>query len=293
MGILVLAFGGCAYHNWAPGPSARGDFGSISGQCKLMALNGGQVGGFVAASGSPKFVASYTAGAAIGAGIGSAVRTNQIYNACMEASGFVTVDQPAGAPQRSASPAAWPPIAATQPVAPVPSQPVAQLAPATFPAAPTPVPTSPQPFAPAAPPPSLPPVAAAPPSTSAAPAAAPDIISNPTAVPSSETYDYQAAKRQYEQAEQLYQSQLRASAGQKPVTTTVTPVQAATPPQPVAPAAPTPSPPPVAAVPPSTNTASPAPVVSNPTAVPSSEGYDYEQAKRQYDQAVQLYQGKL
>ena len=118
-----------------------------------------------------------------------------------------------GAP--AAAPPAAPAVAVTQPVAPVPSQPVARPALATFPGAPTPVPTSPQPFAPAAPPPSLPPVAAAPPSTSAAPPAAPDIISNPTAVRSSETYDYEAAKRQYEQAEQLYQSQLRASAGGK------------------------------------------------------------------------------
>jgi hypothetical protein len=113
------------------------------------------------------------------------------------------------------SPAAWPPIAATQPVAPVLPQPVAKPAPATFPAVPTPVPTSPQPVAPAAPAPSLLPVAAAPPSISAAPPAAPDIISNPTAVPSSDTYDYEAAKRQYEQAEQLYQSQLRDQAGKR------------------------------------------------------------------------------
>jgi len=79
----------------------------------------------------------------------------------------------------------------------------------------------------------------------------------------------------------------------KPVITTVTPAPAATPPQPVAPAAPPPSPPPVAAAPPSTNTASPAPVLANPTTVPSSESYDYEQARRQYDQARQVYQSKL
>src|SRR6516164_3292671 len=60
----------------------------------------------------------------------------------------------------------------------------------------------------------------------------------------------------------------------KQVITTVTPVPAAT-------------------APPSTNTASPAPVLANSAAVPSSESYDYEQARRQYDQAVQLYQSKL
>jgi hypothetical protein len=69
--------------------------------------------------------------------------------------------------------------------------------------------------------------------------------------------------------------------------------KSATPPQPVAPAAPPPSLPPVAAAPPSTNTASPAPVLANPTTVPSSESYDYEQARRQYDQAEQVYQSKL
>jgi len=69
--------------------------------------------------------------------------------------------------------------------------------------------------------------------------------------------------------------------------------KSATSPQPVAPAAPPPSPPSAAAVPPSTNTASPAPVLANSAAVPSSESYDYEQARRQYDQAVQLYQSKL
>jgi hypothetical protein len=79
----------------------------------------------------------------------------------------------------------------------------------------------------------------------------------------------------------------------QPVMTTIAPVPAATPPQPVAPAAPPPSLPPVAAAPPSTNTASPAPVLANPTTVPSSESYDYEQARRQYDQARQVYQSKL
>jgi hypothetical protein len=79
----------------------------------------------------------------------------------------------------------------------------------------------------------------------------------------------------------------------QPVITTITPMPAATPPQPVAPAAPPPSLPSVAAAPPSTNTASPAPVLSNPTAAPSSESYDYEQARRQYDQAQQLYQSRL
>jgi hypothetical protein len=118
------------------------------------------------------------------------------------------------AEQRNCGAPAAPTIPVTQPVARAPSQPVAQPVAATLPAAPTPVATSPQPGAPVAPPPSLPPAAAAPPSVAAPPVAS-DIIPNPTAIPSGETYDYEAAKRQYEQAEQLYQSQLRASAGGK------------------------------------------------------------------------------
>jgi hypothetical protein len=74
------------------------------------------------------------------------------------------------------------------------------------------LPATPMPAA--APPPSLLPGAAVPPSTySTSPAAA--VLSTPSAVPSSESYDYEHARRQYEQAEQLYQSKLRASAGGK------------------------------------------------------------------------------
>jgi hypothetical protein len=52
----------------------------------------------------------------------------------------------------------------------------------------------------------------APAATSAAPPAAPV---NPTAVSSSE-YDYKAAMRQYEQAQQLYQSKLQGGPGGNP-----------------------------------------------------------------------------
>ena len=60
-------------------------FSQASGQCKLAALSGNE--GFFAVGS-----ASYVAGAAIGNGIGNAVRQNRIYNACMEAAGFVAVD---------------------------------------------------------------------------------------------------------------------------------------------------------------------------------------------------------
>jgi hypothetical protein len=57
-----------------------------------MALSGAGGGGFVAAAGSPRFVAAYTAGSIIAGAIGSAVQQNRIYNACLEANGFVAVD---------------------------------------------------------------------------------------------------------------------------------------------------------------------------------------------------------
>jgi hypothetical protein len=115
------------------------------------------------------------------------------------------------AEQRNCGAPAVPPVAVTQPVAPAMSQTVAQPANA---AAPVPTATPSQSAAPAVPPPSLPPVAAAPPSTATAPPVAPDVLSNPSAVPSSE-YDYQAARGQYERAEQLYQSKLQGDGGGK------------------------------------------------------------------------------
>ena len=81
----------CVQHTWAPGPNAQGDYGSVSGRCKLMGM--GSHEGFLA-FGSPAFVG----GAALGNAIGNAVRQQNVYNACMEASGFVAVDpQPAQA----------------------------------------------------------------------------------------------------------------------------------------------------------------------------------------------------
>lgn len=87
----LVFLGGCARHTWAPGPNATGDPGSIAGQCKLMALSG-QTGGAVAASGNPRFVAAVVGGAALGAAVGGAIRQQNIFNACMEANGFVVAD---------------------------------------------------------------------------------------------------------------------------------------------------------------------------------------------------------
>jgi hypothetical protein len=93
---LAVALSGCVQHTWAPGPQQiAGNFGQVSGQCKLMALSGGTGGGFVAAHGSPQFVGAFVGASVIAGAIGSAVQQNNIYNACMEANGFITADAPA------------------------------------------------------------------------------------------------------------------------------------------------------------------------------------------------------
>ena len=83
-------------------------------------------------------------------------------------------------------------------------------------AAPVSVASSSQAVAPAAQSPLPPPVAPAPPSISAASPAALDVLSNPTAAPSDEFQNYKSAVRQYEQAQQLYQSELQGAAAGKP-----------------------------------------------------------------------------
>jgi hypothetical protein len=79
---LVLA--GCANHNWVPGPNVNPQLTleQQSAQCRMMARHGGT--GF-AAAGSPEFVA----GAAVGNGVGNAVRAGADFNDCMLAAGYV------------------------------------------------------------------------------------------------------------------------------------------------------------------------------------------------------------
>jgi hypothetical protein len=89
---LAVALSGCVQHTWMPGPQTSADFGSTSGQCKLMAMSGGSGGGFVAASGRPAFVGAFVGASVLASAVGSAVQQNQIYNACMESNGFVAVD---------------------------------------------------------------------------------------------------------------------------------------------------------------------------------------------------------
>ncbi len=88
---LCLLATGCVQHQWAAGPDATVPFGRASGQCKMIAMGQGG-GGFVGAYGSPRFVATAVGVGLVAGAIGSAVRQQNTYNACMEASGFVVND---------------------------------------------------------------------------------------------------------------------------------------------------------------------------------------------------------
>jgi hypothetical protein len=93
----LLAMTGCVAHTWAPGPNqTAANFGQASGQCKLMAMGAGTTNGFVGAAGRPAFVGAFVSASILASAAASAVRQNQAYNACMEASGFVAAD---GQPQ--------------------------------------------------------------------------------------------------------------------------------------------------------------------------------------------------
>jgi hypothetical protein len=94
-----LLMSACVNHTWAPGPQAAGDFGVVSGQCKLLAMSGGS-SNFIGASGSPRFVGAVVGGSILGSAVSTAVRQNEIYNACMESQGFVVADGPLSGPQR-------------------------------------------------------------------------------------------------------------------------------------------------------------------------------------------------
>jgi hypothetical protein len=88
--FAFLALAGCVHHDFIPGPGAANpNTQMVSGQCKLVAIGAQPEGEFFAAEGSPKFVAAATAGHVIGSAIGSAVRTNATFNACMEANGYI------------------------------------------------------------------------------------------------------------------------------------------------------------------------------------------------------------
>ncbi len=97
---MLCLLGACANHIFAPGPGkSASNYEPDSAKCRLFA-RGANPGFNFEASGSPRFVAASSVGAAIGYGIASAIRTNENYNDCMEANGWLVADHapPAAAP---------------------------------------------------------------------------------------------------------------------------------------------------------------------------------------------------
>ena len=91
LGMTLLACG-CVQHTFVPGPGmSAASLKSDSAQCRLFA-RGMKTGFAFQASGSPKFVAASTGGAAIGYAIGSAIEQNSNFNDCMEARGWLVAD---------------------------------------------------------------------------------------------------------------------------------------------------------------------------------------------------------
>ena len=88
----TIALTGCASHVWAPGPGASLPYGVASGQCKLLAESGGS-SSFAAAAGRPAFVGAFVGASLIGGATANGIHKQGIYNDCMEASGFVPVDE--------------------------------------------------------------------------------------------------------------------------------------------------------------------------------------------------------
>jgi hypothetical protein len=84
--LLATAVGGCQTHTWAPGPNAQGTYEEAQGRCSIMARHSG---GSYYARGNATFVASAMAGAAIG----EMIRANSDFNDCMQANGWVAVEQ--------------------------------------------------------------------------------------------------------------------------------------------------------------------------------------------------------
>jgi hypothetical protein len=90
LAVAALSLSACA-QTYAPGPYASQPPGMVQGRCKLAAINGGAAGGDVAAVGSPRFVGT-TLGAAAASLDRLGFRTSAIYDACMEALGYVPAD---------------------------------------------------------------------------------------------------------------------------------------------------------------------------------------------------------
>ena len=118
----LLTLADCAPQQYVPGPNASAPPGVAQGNCKLMALTNGAPSGTFAASGSPKFVAAAAAGDAVGSAIGSAIRQKAIYDACMEATGYLSVAAPSTPIPPAANTTAPAPIAPAS-VTPMPAGP--------------------------------------------------------------------------------------------------------------------------------------------------------------------------
>ena len=89
----ALALTACAGHTWVPGPHQNAaNFTEVSGRCKLVAMGADPGGGFVYAQGSPQFVGSVVGASVVAGAIGSGVRQQNTYTACMEANGFYIDD---------------------------------------------------------------------------------------------------------------------------------------------------------------------------------------------------------
>ena len=89
---MALFLGGCVTHTFAPGPGMSAmNLESEQAQCRLIA-RGLKAGFEFGASGSPRFVAASTGGAALAYGISSTIEQNTNFNDCMEARGWRVVD---------------------------------------------------------------------------------------------------------------------------------------------------------------------------------------------------------
>jgi hypothetical protein len=94
---VVLALGACTSHTWAPPPGGTPlTFDQQAAQCRIYARGNTPGGpGFVAAAGKPAFVGAFVGGVMLASAIGQAVATQQNFNDCMFASGWIAVDQAA------------------------------------------------------------------------------------------------------------------------------------------------------------------------------------------------------
>jgi hypothetical protein len=100
--LTLLGMAACTSHTWAPPPGGSPvSYDQQAAQCRLFARGITPSGGFVAAAGRPAFVGAFVGSAVLAQSIAGAVATQNNFNDCMFASGWVAVDQqPAATPIR-------------------------------------------------------------------------------------------------------------------------------------------------------------------------------------------------